>query len=176
MNRAVFLDRDGIINHPIIINDKPYSPKKMIAYMEGIFDLCYHLVDNDYLLVIVTNQPDVARGKTTIEEVNAFNNRIKQSLPIWDVFVCPHDDLDYCECRKPKPGMLLKASKKHDIDLKQSWLIGDRWKDVEAGDRAGCQTIFVDYGYKEHRPACQIHTVADIREIQWHFGGEKYEG
>ena len=176
MDKAVFLDRDGIINYSIVTNNKPHPPRKIITYMEGIFKLCHHLIDNDYLLIIVTNQPDIARGKITIEEVNAMNNRIRQSLPIWDVFVCPHDDLDYCECRKPNPGMLLEAARKHNLDLKQSWMIGDRWKDIEAGDRAGCQTIFVDYGYRESRPARQIHTVADIREIQWYFGGEKYEG
>jgi len=174
MNKAVFLDRDGIINYSVVRDNKPYPPRKIITYMEGIFKLAHLLIDNDYLLIVVTNQPDVARGKISIEEVDAMNNRMKQSLPIWDVFVCPHDDLDYCECRKPKPGMLLDAAKKHSIDLGKSWMIGDRWKDVEAGTRAGCQSIFVDYGYDEIRPASQIHTVADIREIPYYFGGKKH--
>jgi D-glycero-D-manno-heptose 1,7-bisphosphate phosphatase len=105
-----------------------------------------------FLLIVVTNQPDVARGTTQKEVVEAINLSLASKLPIDEFFTCFHDNVDDCECRKPKPGALLAAAEKHGIDLAASFMVGDRWRDIEAGYRAGCQTLFIDYGYDEKQP------------------------
>jgi D-glycero-D-manno-heptose 1,7-bisphosphate phosphatase len=105
-----------------------------------------------FLLIVVTNQPDVARGTTQKEVVEAINSSLASKLPIDEFFTCFHDNVDDCECRKPKPGALLAAAEKHGIDLAASFMVGDRWRDIEAGYRAGCQTLFIDYGYDEKQP------------------------
>jgi D-glycero-D-manno-heptose 1,7-bisphosphate phosphatase len=105
-----------------------------------------------FLLIVVTNQPDVARGTTQKKVVEAINSSLASKLPIDEFFTCFHDNVDDCECRKPKPGALLAAAEKHGIDLAASFMVGDRWRDIEAGYRAGCQTLFIDYGYDEKQP------------------------
>jgi D-glycero-D-manno-heptose 1,7-bisphosphate phosphatase len=105
-----------------------------------------------YLLIVVTNQPDVARGKQTKEAVEEMNTLLASHLPIDDMYVCYHDNADHCDCRKPAPGLLLRAAKKHKIDLSKSFLIGDRWSDIEAGHRAQCRTLFINNGYAEKQP------------------------
>lgn len=95
-----------------------------------------------FLLIVVTNQPDVARGITTRETVETIHDYISICLPINDFYACFHEDKDGCNCRKPLPGSLLKAAKIHNIDLSKSYMVGDRRKDIEAGNRAGCKTIF----------------------------------
>jgi D-glycero-D-manno-heptose 1,7-bisphosphate phosphatase len=105
-----------------------------------------------FLLIVVTNQPDVARGTTQKKVVEAINLSLASKLPIDEFFTCFHDNVDDCECRKPKPGALLAAAEKHGIDLAASFMVGDRWRDIEAGYRAGCQTLFIDYGYDEKQP------------------------
>ena len=105
-----------------------------------------------FVCLVVTNQPDVPRGKIEKKTVIKMNNYLKDEIKLDDFFVCYHDDHDNCKCRKPKPGLLLEASKKWDIDLKKSYMIGDRWKDLKAGRCVGCKTIFIDYNYNEKKP------------------------
>jgi len=153
-HRAVFLDRDGVLNRPLIRRGLPYSPSRLeeVEILPGVPEACYSLRTHGFLLVVVTNQPDVARGlvdRSVVEEIHAF---LRTRIPLDDIRACYHDDRDGCECRKPKPGMLLAAARDWNIDLSRSFMLGDRWKDIEAGRRAGCRTIFIDHRYAEPRP------------------------
>ncbi len=153
MQRAIFLDRDGVINKVIFRenSNKPKSPRKFEEFelIEGVEDFLKKLKEKEFLTIIVTNQPDVARGFTSWETLNKMHNFIKENLSIDDIYTCPHDDNSSCQCRKPKPGMLRQAAKKWDVDLKNSFLIGDNWRDIGAGENAGCTTILIDYPYNK---------------------------
>jgi D-glycero-D-manno-heptose 1,7-bisphosphate phosphatase len=152
--RAVFLDRDGVINRPIVREGKPYPPKSLDQFeiLPGVTKACQRLRDAGFLLIVVTNQPDVGRGTLERSKVEEIHSAMLTRVPIDRVFVCYHAGEAFgesCDCRKPKPGMLLTAAKEFGIDLAQSFMIGDRWRDMECGYRAGCRTIFVDWGYRE---------------------------
>jgi D-glycero-D-manno-heptose 1,7-bisphosphate phosphatase len=165
MNRAaVFLDRDGVLNRPPVSDGKPLSPRGLdeLMILPGVDEACGELRDAGFALVVVTNQPEIARGTLTRETVDALNGVLAASLPLDEIVVCPHDDADNCDCRKPKPGMLLDAARRHDIDLSQSVLIGDRWRDIGAGQAAGVHTVFIDRGYDERRPKNPDAIVADL--------------
>lgn len=152
--RAIFLDRDGVINHSVIRSGKPYPPDSLTetTIPEDVPSSLQKLKAKGFLLVVVTNQPDVAKGKQRKEVVESINQFLCSKLPIDDIFVCYHTDSDQCDCRKPKPGMLLDAAKKWNIDLAESFMVGDRWRDIEAGINAGCKSLFIDFGYDEKRP------------------------
>jgi D-glycero-D-manno-heptose 1,7-bisphosphate phosphatase len=154
LRRAVFLDRDGVLNEAVVREGRPYPPGSLaeMNLLPGVEDACARLKQSGFLLIVVTNQPDIARGTVTRGEVEAINAALKARLGLDEVCVCPHEDMDDCACRKPKPGLLLDAARRWKIDLAKSFMIGDRWRDVEAGRAAGCRTIFVDYGYAERRP------------------------
>ncbi len=154
MKRAVFLDRDGVVNHAIVREGLPYSPRTLseVKIIDGIAEQISKLRLLGWLCIVVTNQPEVARGNVSMDSVEQINNLLRTQLDLDDVFVCPHDDSDVCNCRKPNPGALLTAASKYKLSLKDSYMVGDRWSDVEAGLRAGCRTIFVDYGYVEKQP------------------------
>lgn len=152
--RAVFLDRDGVINRAIVRDGRPYPPQDLseLEVLPGVPEALSRLRAEGFLLVVVTNQPDVARGTLQRSVVGDMNARLLESLPLDEVRVCYHDESDGCPCRKPRPGMILEAVKDHGIDVRQSYLVGDRWRDLEAGERAGCRTVFVDHGYRERQP------------------------
>ncbi len=152
--RAVFLDRDGVINRAVVRDGKPYPPASVdeLDVLPGVADALARLKAAGYLLVVVTNQPDVARGRQTRAAIDAIHARLAATLPIDDFRVCCHDDQDACECRKPKPGMITAAARQHGVDPAASVMVGDRWRDVEAGRRAGCRTVFIDCGYVENAP------------------------
>lgn len=154
VKRAVFLDRDGVINASVVRGGKPYPPDRAseVEILPGVGDALAALRRAGYLLVVVTNQPDVARGTQTREAVDAIHARLVAELPLDAVYVCPHDDPDNCACRKPKPGLLVDAATALGIDRGTSFMVGDRWRDIEAGRAAGCRTIFVDRDYSERRP------------------------
>jgi D-glycero-D-manno-heptose 1,7-bisphosphate phosphatase len=153
-NTAIFLDRDGVLNEAIIKNGKPYSPASLseLTIPTDVKSALNTLKSQGFLLIGATNQPDVARGKTTRDHVEAIHSILMTLLPLDDIRVCYHDDVDHCICRKPSPGLLLEAAKKYDIDLQQSIMIGDRWKDIEAGKNAGCKTIWLRCDYEEPSP------------------------
>ncbi len=152
--RAVFLDRDGVLVAAEVRNRRPYPPASLaeMVLLPGVEDACSRLKRAGFLLIVVTNQPDIARGKTEKGMVDAINAELQMRLGLDEVCVCPHDDADECECRKPKPGLLLTAARRWNVDLPTSFMVGDRWRDVEAGRAAGCRTVFLDYGYAERRP------------------------
>lgn len=153
--RCVFLDRDGVLNKAIVRNGKPYPPRSLdeVEITEGARLSLDRLRDSGFLLVVVSNQPDVGRGQTPRDDVEAINRIIAEALPLDAIEVCTHDDAENCDCRKPKPGMLLRAGARFGIDLKQSFMVGDRWRDVEAGRRAGCRTVLIGDGYGENFPS-----------------------
>jgi len=166
MRKAVFLDRDGVINRAVVRGGKPYPPANLAALeiLPGVSGAMQSLHDAGWLLIVVTNQPDVARGTTSRADVESINQHLQQCLPIDEFRTCYHDGDDGCACRKPKPGALLAAAKTLDIDLAASYMVGDRWRDVEAGERAGCKPIFIDYGYAEKQPETVNHRVQSLTE------------
>jgi D-glycero-D-manno-heptose 1,7-bisphosphate phosphatase len=153
--KAVFLDRDGVLNQAVVRNGTPYPPANAteLVLAPDAKAALRELKAHGFLLLVVTNQPDVAKGITTRSAVEQINRKLASELPVDDVFVCFHQDLDHCDCRKPKPGMILEGARKHNVDLTESFMVGDRWRDVEAGQNAGCRTIFIDGGYGEQQPA-----------------------
>ncbi len=167
LKRAVFFDRDGVLNRAFVRNGKPYPPATIAQFeiVAGARDALRDLKREKFLLVVVTNQPDVARGTQSRDTVEQMNEILTSLLPIDDVFVCYHIDEDNCNCRKPSPGLLLQAAKEHGIDLYRSFMVGDRWRDVEAGYNAGCETILIDYGYDEkvaeRSPTARVKSVSD---------------
>lgn len=172
--RAVFLDRDGILNDAVVVSGKPYPPVDVAVlriHNEAPAALA-RLKAAGFLLICVTNQPDVARGTQTRESVEAIHAHLREQLPLDDILVCYHDDADGCNCRKPAPGLLQQAARRHRIDLAASFVVGDRWRDTGAGHRAGCRTVFVDYGYDERwsgpPPDCTTTTL--IAATKWILG------
>jgi D-sedoheptulose 7-phosphate isomerase len=152
--RAVFLDRDGVINRAFVRDGKPFPPPtpQELEILPGVPEALRDLKAHGYRLLVVTNQPDVGRGKQSRQALDAIHQSLLASLPLDDILVCVHTDQDKCDCRKPLPGMLLEAARQHHIDLSASFMVGDRWRDIEAGYNAGCKTILIDYGYSERPP------------------------
>ena len=164
--RAVFLDRDGVITRPIIRGGRPFAPRSIdeIEILPGVEDALRRLRDAGFALVVVTNQPDVARGAIGADLVERTHDRLRSALPIDEVRVCLHDDDDRCDCRKPKDGLLRAAARERGLSLADCFMVGDRWRDVEAGKRAGCRTIFVDWQYAERRPDAPDASVRSLAE------------
>ncbi len=155
MNKAVFLDRDGVINYSVVRDGKPYPPDTLedFRFYEDVEESLTKLKSLGYLLIIVTNQPDVATGKQTRETVETMHQIITLKLPIDLIKVCYEIDSPECRCYKPKPGMLLEAANEMNIDLAQSYMIGDRWRDIGAGKNAGCKgSILIERDYTEKNP------------------------
>jgi D-glycero-D-manno-heptose 1,7-bisphosphate phosphatase len=167
--RAVFLDRDGVLNAAVVRAGRPYPPEdpSEVELLPGVEDACAQLRAAGFELVVVTNQPDVARGTQTLEAVDRINDLLRAALPLDEIVVCPHDDADGCECRKPKPGMLVDTARRRGLDLSASFMVGDRWRDVEAGRRAGCRTIFVDRGYDEPSTRPDVTVAGLAQAADW---------
>jgi D-glycero-D-manno-heptose 1,7-bisphosphate phosphatase len=151
MRRAVFLDRDGVLNCALVRDGRPYPPATLDEFeiLPGVAEALRALDDAGFLLIVATNQPDVARGLQRREVVEAMHRRLLDELPLDDIKVCYETDESRCACYKPKPGMLLEAARELGIALASSYMVGDRWRDVGAGKAAGCFTIFIDRGYAE---------------------------
>jgi D-glycero-D-manno-heptose 1,7-bisphosphate phosphatase len=150
----VFLDRDGVINAAVVRDGKPYPPPSAEAMeiLPGVAGALVQLRDAGYVLVVVTNQPDVARGKTPRAVVDTMHARLRAELPLDAIYACFHDDADRCACRKPAPGMLGDAARDLDLDLARSFMVGDRWRDTDAGIAAGCRAVWINRGYAERAP------------------------
>ena len=166
MRRAVFLDRDGVINQAVVREGKPYPPANLaeMHILPGVSEALTALHEAGLMLIVVTNQPDVGRGTTPKAVVEEINYSLASRLPIDEFRTCYHDNEDGCNCRKPLPGALIAAAKDHDIDLGKSFMVGDRWRDTEAGERAGCKTFFIDYGYAEKQPETVDYRVQSLAE------------
>jgi D-glycero-D-manno-heptose 1,7-bisphosphate phosphatase len=166
LRRAVFLDRDGVLNLSVVREGKPYPPGSFseLVVAPGVDQGCRELRDAGFLLIGITNQPDVARGTTPKNVVEEINRYLVSRLSMDSIRVCYHDNADECECRKPKPGLILQAAREKDIDLEASFMVGDRWKDVEAGRRAGCRTVLIDNQYAEPNATQPTYTVSSFPE------------
>jgi transaldolase len=154
VRKAVFLDRDGVLNANCERNGRPVAPTTIEEFrlLPGVEEAARRLKAAGFLLIVVTNQPDIATGRTPRATLEAMHALLRERLPLDDIRVCPHTDADACACRKPKPGMMLDAAARWDIDLGASYLVGDRWRDVEAGRAAGCLTGYLDWGYEQDKP------------------------
>jgi D-glycero-D-manno-heptose 1,7-bisphosphate phosphatase len=167
VNRSgVFLDRDGVIVESVVRNGRPFPPAGLadVRILPGVPEALQRLKAAGFFLWVVTNQPDIARGTRSSAEVAEINALLVNSLPLDGIGVCPHDDVDACLCRKPNPGLIVEAAKRYNVALDSSYVIGDRWRDVEAGLRAGCIPIYVDRGYREKRPSPPYVTVTSLSE------------
>jgi D-glycero-D-manno-heptose 1,7-bisphosphate phosphatase len=143
-----------------------------LEILPGVHEALQKLHDANYILVVVTNQPDVARGTTKREDVEQMNTFLASQLPIDEFKTCYHDSRDKCSCRKPLPGALLEAAHDFDIDLSKSFMVGDRWRDVEAGAAAGCKTFFINNSYAEQKPDAPDHIVSSLLEAKKIILGE----
>ena len=164
--RAVFLDRDGVLNASLVRDGKPYAPRSLAEFelLPGVPDALAKLRGAGFLNVVVTNQPDVSNGKAKREDVEAIHAHLLKKLPIDAVKACFHTDSEGCACRKPRPGMLLEAAAELGIDLAASYLVGDRWRDVAAAHAAGCKALFIDYKYQEQQPEQPFVKVESLPE------------
>jgi D-glycero-D-manno-heptose 1,7-bisphosphate phosphatase len=167
--KAVFLDRDGVINRAVVRNRKPYPPNTLqdLEILPDVTEALNLLKESEFLLIVVTNQPDVGRGTQKRETVEKMHTYLLNQLPLDDIYVCWHGQDGECDCRKPLPGMLFQAAQDWQIDLEKSFMIGDRWRDVDIGYAAGCKTIFIDYQYDEtlnYKPDYTANSIRDASE------------
>jgi D-glycero-D-manno-heptose 1,7-bisphosphate phosphatase len=179
LHKAVFLDRDGVINRPVVIDGKPYPPRTISDFeiLPNVAQACSYLKNAGYILVVATNQPDVGRGSLEKEVVQAIHEAMVRQLPIDWVEVCYHAGAAFgedCLCRKPRPGMLITAATALNIDLSRSFMIGDRWRDIDCGKRAGCRAIFIDRDYNESlREQPDFKADSLLSAVEWILQGDK---
>jgi D-glycero-D-manno-heptose 1,7-bisphosphate phosphatase len=170
---AVFLDRDGVLNRVAVRDGVPHPPDHLgeFAFLPSVPQALQRLRRAGFLLVVVTNQPDVARGTQTRARVEAMNEHVRAELPVLDVLTCYHDTADGCGCRKPKPGLLFAAVQRWCLDPGRSFMIGDRWSDVAAGQAAGCRTVLLDRSYSGRNRCTPDYCAADLPEaVSWILG------
>jgi len=167
---AVFLDRDGVLNRTLVRDALPFPPATVEEFeiYPDAGEGCARLKDAGFVLIVITNQPDVGRGTQSRKTVEAMHAKLRAAVPALDAIeVCYHagsNNGDPCDCRKPKPGMVLRAAASHGVDLKRSFVIGDRWRDVDCAHAAGCRAVFIDRGYREPLREKPEFTVATFRE------------
>ena len=165
---AVFLDRDGTLNVQIVREGKPYAPEKASDFhlYDGVTEACRALKAAGFALVVATNQPDVGRGLVAKEVIEAMHERLMQLIPEIDRVEVSYDPGkgEVAPRRKPGPGMLLDAARDLGLDLGRSWMVGDRWRDIECGKNAGVRTVFIDYGYSDEYDTKPEFTVKSFPE------------
>ncbi|HWA10185.1 MAG TPA: HAD-IIIA family hydrolase [Opitutaceae bacterium] len=166
--RAVFLDRDGTLNLQVVRDGKPYPPQTVeeFALFADVPAACRALKAAGYVLVVATNQPDVARGEQSQDVIEAMHRKLLSLIPEIDrIEVCYDPGRgEVSRRRKPEPGMLLDAADALGLDLARSWMVGDRWRDIDCGQRAGVRTVFIDFGYVEKLDAAPDFTVKSFGE------------
>jgi D-glycero-D-manno-heptose 1,7-bisphosphate phosphatase len=165
---AVFVDRDGTLNEQVVREGKPYAPRSAAEFrlFPGVPEACRRLKAAGFALVVATNQPDVGRGDMPMAEVEAMHAKLLAWIPEIDRIEVSYDPGrgEDSRRRKPEPGMLLDAAAALGLDLARSWMIGDRWRDVDCGKRAGVRTVFIDFGYAEELQAPPDFTVKSFVE------------
>ena len=161
---AVFLDRDGVLSRGFVINGKSYAPRKISDFklLPGSKKSILRLRNAGFKVIVVTNQPDIGNGLIKLSEVETMHEVLKKKTNPDAIYLCPHSQSHRCNCRKPKPGMLLEAALVHKINLSKSFMVGDRASDIEAGLRAGCSAIFINRHYAEPYPNGQNYTVSSL--------------
>lgn len=176
---AVFLDRDGVLNRPVLRHGRPHPPESVedLEVYPDVASSLRRLRTAGYARVVVTNQPDVARGLQRAEVVHQINQELCERIDVTAVYACFHDDADGCHCRKPAPGLLLDAAHDLRLDLSRSFMVGDRWRDVEAGRRAGCRTVYIDRQYSEPSPEnADLVTTSLAEAVSWIEGASYRRG
>jgi D-glycero-D-manno-heptose 1,7-bisphosphate phosphatase len=163
MQRCVFMDRDGVIIRTYVHDGKPYAitAYENLDILDGVPHAITRLKEAGYMMMVVSNQPDVAAGKVTLDVVEAINADLMEKLNLDEIMVCYDSS---ASCYKPNPGMLLEAAEEYGIDLGRSYMVGDRWRDIGAGKAAGCLTIFIDKRYSEQAPEQPDHIVQSLPE------------
>lgn len=183
LSRAVFLDRDGVINRCEVRAGKPYAPRRLEDFrlLPRTRESIAALKHAGLLVIVVTNQPDIGNGLVEPATVRAMHDKLRRLLPVDDIYVCPHRQDAGCQCRKPRPGMLEQAAREWKIDLRRSYLVGDRQGDIVAGHTVGCYTIFINRGYAEPGPrdtnnsARSLYSAASLILSQMHTISESKE-
>jgi D-glycero-D-manno-heptose 1,7-bisphosphate phosphatase len=168
MERAVFLDRDGVINSVVMRSGKPGSPRLLSEFQiePGVRAPLERLRDAGFRLFVVTNQPDIARGFLNPQTLERMNQQVITELPIEAVVVCPHDDRDECGCRKPRPGLLDRLAANEQFELGRSFMVGDTWRDVRAARAAGCIAIILDRNYnREDNADYRVGNLAEAAQL-----------
>ena len=176
MRPAVFLDRDGVINRTFVRDGVSHPPDNLdeFDFLPGVIDATQRLKHAGWPMVVVTNQPDVARGLQTREGIEVMHQHVRKHLGVLDILTCCHDTADDCPCRKPRPGMLLEAAQRLGIDLDRSIMVGDRWTDVVAGQAAGCSTVLIVTPHSGQERCLPDQRVSDLSEaVTWILGGMK---
>jgi D-glycero-D-manno-heptose 1,7-bisphosphate phosphatase len=166
VRRAIFLDRDGVISANVRRDGRPVAPTSMADFriLPGVEEATRRLKDLGFVLIVVTNQPDISTGRNTMAMLDRMHDEMRRRLPLDEIKVCIHVDADHCDCRKPKPGMLLDAARERGIDPSKSIMIGDRWRDIEAGQAAGCSTILIDGEGHQEKPSTPDKIVRSLPE------------
>lgn len=164
--RAVFLDRDGVLVVPQFRDGRSFAPRRLEDFhlYEDATQSTRRLKAAGFKLIVATNQPDVGNGLVSRDVVEVMHRKMLEALPLDGIEVCYHGQHQTCDCRKPRPGMLLRAAARLGLDLGRSIMVGDRASDVDAGAAAGCTTVFVDLGYAERRPQRPDFTVVSLRQ------------
>ena len=168
---AVFLDRDGVINRTNVVDGKPFAPRSVHDFeiLEGVPASLRSLEDMGFMIFVVTNQPDLGNGLVNWDTVDAMHAKL-DFLPITEIMICPHSQEYGCECRKPAPGMILQLARKYEIDLAESYLVGDRVSDLKAGIEAGCKVIFIDYNYRETKSFDASFSCSNLKDAVMFIG------
>ena len=163
---AVFIDRDGVINRALVHEGRPFSPRSIndLVILDGVREAVSLLHEHGFITAVITNQPDITQGHTTLEFVLELHKAISKETGLQNFYICNHDDQNQCECRKPNIGLIREATQDLDIDVAKSFIVGDRWKDIEAGQSAGCKCFFIDNNYAEKRPVPPYRTVESLLE------------
>ena len=163
--KVIFLDRDGVLNIPYIINGKTYAPKKKSEFKFYPYTKknCISLIKSGYKLIVITNQPDLSKGTLKFNELKKMNKKLTEELKIKKIYTS-YSFNDKNINRKPNPGLLLKAVKEFNINIKKSYMIGDRKKDMDAAKNIGCRSIFIDRNYHETKPKTQLYTCKSLNK------------
>jgi len=182
MRPGVLLDRDGVLSRVVLREGRGVSPRSFAEFelLPGVRVAVQSLRAAGLPVVVVTNQPDIARGLLAPDELERMHAHLRKHVPLERIYTCTHDDADRCACRKPRPGLLLRAAAEFQLDLERSWMVGDSWKDVEAARAAGCRMIFVAGAHAESgtsRPERVAVSLPDAVEmILSAVGGKKVAG
>ena len=165
-DRAIFLDRDGVLVIPEFRDGRSFAPRTLEDFhiYPGAAESAQRLKEAGFALVVVTNQPDVGNGLVDRSVVEKMHEKLRAAVPVDAIEVCYHTRADNCDCRKPKPGMLLRAAERMGLDCARSVMVGDRWSDVEAAKAAGCKSIFIDLNYRDERPEQPDFVVSSLAQ------------
>ncbi len=182
MRPGVLLDRDGVLNSVVVRFGRGFSPRRFAEFklLPGVAAAVVRLREAGQPVVVVTNQPDISRGLLAPDELERMHEHLRGHVPVDRIYTCTHDDSDHCTCRKPRPGLLLRAAADFHLDLEHTWMVGDSWKDVEAARAAGCRMILIAGPHADAGSSKPEHVAASLPEaakmILWELQKLKVAG